>query len=623
MEERQSKKIYPGIDDEVAVIQAQGTISNIFDALVELITNSDDSYKILEADGKKPSGNIDITIKKSNQGFCESIRIRDEATGIPASKIEEIFCYGKPTSGLYLGKSVRGFFGRGLKESILSLGQAEITTSFQGQATRCKYYYSQDEKKLILEIFDQQQRNDPVSYTDINIICSAEKKIRCPDFEKIYKVLNDHFVLRDINRNLKRNIKITLEKGNKKYGPKRLFFKIPSYQQIENLEIISSEYGPARFVLYESPEKLYYSKYDPSSLAGILVKTKGAILENYMFGFENDQNSHYFFGELDCPGIFEKLLKGDKSLIRPDRKGLYWQKLIDIEEKVKNILARHIERKKAKSYESSEEMPQERLDKFRKVLKKLNILAEELTEIIDIDEGIKHGIQELKRLTIYPSEGSAPPYQNRVFSIYYPKKENISAISVFVELEDSSGNFELSDRQIILTPIEKYANLLFGYFKIKGFKIGDTTNIIVRCEDEEDIAEFKVKEEEGKKEHGKRAPKEKTAGIFKKIVFDDQEKDPNQRVYYDRSLGYVIIYLNFPGIKPHLEKHGNGIESEKGSMLFSELLAEAFCREISRRKADKEIFDAEGRLDYYLKMYNEYMKKCLPVIQKIFLISWG
>jgi len=619
METRQSEKIYPGIEDEVAVIQAEGTISNIFDALVELITNSDDSYKILEADGIKHSGKIDIIIRKSKQGFCDFIKVRDEATGIPRQKIKDIFCYGKPTSGLYQGKTVRGFFGRGLKESILSLGRAEILTSYKGQRTHCKYYYSYDEKKLVLEILDQQDNDDTTSFTDIKITCAGEKKIKCPNFEKIYRVLNDHFVLRDINRNLKREIRVVLEKGNKKYGPKRLFFKVPQSQQIENQEIMSSEFGPARFLLFGSEEKLYYSKYDPSSLAGILIKTEGAILENYMFGFENDPYSCYFFGELDCPGIYKKISEGDKSLIRADRKGLYWQKVVDIEENIKKLIGRHIERKKARSYESIEGMPPDRLDKFRKVLKKLNILAEELTESVDLEEGIKQGVQDIKRLAIYPPEGSAPPYQNRVFSVYCPRKKSYNNLTAYIELEDSHGKFELSDKQIILEPYEKFENLLFGYFKIKGFRTGDATNIIVRTEGEEDIAEFKVREQKEKQIIAHSAPKEKQRGIFKKIVFDSEEPDPNQRVYYERKLGYVIIYLHFPGIQPHLGKNGDGIETEKGSMLFSELLAEAFCREISRRKADREVFDAEGRLDYYLKIYNEYMKKCLPIIQKIFL----
>ena len=35
---------HPGIEDEVALEQAKGTISNIIDAIVELVTNCDDSY---------------------------------------------------------------------------------------------------------------------------------------------------------------------------------------------------------------------------------------------------------------------------------------------------------------------------------------------------------------------------------------------------------------------------------------------------------------------------------------------------------------------------------------------------------------------------------------------------
>jgi hypothetical protein len=613
------EKIYPGIEEEVAVIQAHGTISNIFDALVELITNSDDSYRLLEYEGKKHTGKIDILIKKSKQGFCESIKVKDEANGISPEKIKEIFCYGKPTSGLYQGKSVRGFFGRGLKESILALGSANIKTCCNGKLTHCKYYYDDKEKRLVLEIIDKYENYDQSSFTEITIFCSSEKKLKCYEFDKIYRILNDHFALREINKNRRREIRIMLEKGNKRFGPKRLFYKEPNAQQIVNEQIMSSEYGPVKFILYESFDRLYYSKYDPVSSAGILVKTNGVILENCMFGYENDIYSNYFFGELDCPGFYEKILQGDKSLIRPDRKGIYWQKVQDIEDKVKEILKHHIERKKRKSYESTEEIPQDRKDKFHKVLKKLNILAEEITEPVLVDDGNFPDEQNITRLTIYPSEASSSPDQFRAFSIYAPRIKGYDERIALIALDDIKGDFRLSSEEVLLRPHEKYEQLMYGYFKIKGNKVGDRTIIIVRSNNEEDIAEFKVVEHIRKKAKGKTQPKEKQRGLFKKIVFDSEEMDPDQRVFYDKKSGYIIIYLNFPGIQPNLGKSGNGIETPKGSMLFVELLAEAFCREVSRRKADRDIFDAEGRLDYYLKLYNENLKRCLPIIQKIFL----
>jgi len=39
---KKGEQIFPGLEDEVALEQAKGTISNLVDAVVELVTNSDD-----------------------------------------------------------------------------------------------------------------------------------------------------------------------------------------------------------------------------------------------------------------------------------------------------------------------------------------------------------------------------------------------------------------------------------------------------------------------------------------------------------------------------------------------------------------------------------------------------
>ena len=90
-------------------------------------------------------------------------------------------------------------------------------------------------------------------------------------------------------------------------------------------------------------------------------------------------------------------------------------------------------------------------------------------------------------------------------------------------------------------------------------------------------------------------------------------------MYYDRNSGIVRIYINYPGVLPYLGEKGEGSESERGSILLSELLAEAFCRETARRKVASDIFDPEAQLDQYLKVYNEHLKLCIPIIQGIFL----
>lgn len=90
---------------------------NVIRALVELITNSDDSYLRLE-NGKESNDKakeIDIIYEKS--GYDGNFSIRDFAEGMSLEQVENGFKkYGAATSGLKKGQKVRGYFGQGAKD---------------------------------------------------------------------------------------------------------------------------------------------------------------------------------------------------------------------------------------------------------------------------------------------------------------------------------------------------------------------------------------------------------------------------------------------------------------------------------------------------------------------------
>src|SRR3990167_7855516 len=107
---------------------AESTIGSVFDAVVELVTNSDDSYLKLEQDGEVVTGRIDIYLTRGHGGQCKELIVSDEASGMGFSDLRKAIEFSGETSGFKEGRSVRGFFGRGLKESIIALGRGEILT---------------------------------------------------------------------------------------------------------------------------------------------------------------------------------------------------------------------------------------------------------------------------------------------------------------------------------------------------------------------------------------------------------------------------------------------------------------------------------------------------------------
>lgn len=105
-------------------------------ALVELITNSDDSYRRLESVGLPTTGNIIVEVirKRKNSIFT----VIDQAEGFDSQRMDEsVGGFGGDTSGLKKGMEVRGFFGRGLKEAILGLGNGSVISVKDGYLYQC------------------------------------------------------------------------------------------------------------------------------------------------------------------------------------------------------------------------------------------------------------------------------------------------------------------------------------------------------------------------------------------------------------------------------------------------------------------------------------------------------
>ena len=622
------KTINPGVDEVVALEQAKSTISDIMDAIVELVTNCNDSYLSLENSGTEVSGIIDIHVERQKGGKLLELKILDEAAGMTPEKIADIICYARKTSMFYSGINVRGFFGRGLKESIIALGNGEIISVSDGNKTHGKYYWDYKDNKpkwLTISI----DKTNEQSGTTIIITARDNEVIDCPTFDTLKNRIENHYALRDILTVNRRKIRLHMKQTGLKKGTSNksgvIKYDPPQGQQIEDKKLYLKGFGVAVFKLFESSERLPYSRNDPYSQAGIMVKTTNATLDNQLFGFDNDPNAHFFFGEVRCKGIAEKIRDKKQILIvRTDRTGLNWRNPYckEVESEIKKILDKHITRKRkqneAKITKST--MPEERVAKIKRLVRKLNKLGRELLgEHGSGPDILQDPNTEITKLTIYPSEAIAPTNEYRTFSVYNVFNQKNKQNIVHISLDEPKGKFDISDNKVKLKTHKKRNDLLIGYFKIKGFKKSDKTGIIASQAKEDDIAEFIVGSELVKKDKGKNPRKEKKGGLFTDLIFDNIDKQPLQRVYYNRHNGEIRIYIHYPGVNRFLGENGNGSETSYGSMLLSELIAEAFCKETARRKVEREYFSPEGQLDKYLQIYNEHLKTCIPILHSILL----
>jgi hypothetical protein len=194
---------------------SNSTIRDIYDGLVELITNSDDSYRRMEAQ----NGKIEIYVKRGKNGKCEQITVKDYAEGMSKDELEDAIVFGAETSGRNKGKSVRGFFGRGLKEAIIAMGEGEIKTVKDGVLSKTIIRTNPQDKQPEYddEMLNATSKTTSPNGTKISIkITNPKFKSEIPKCDTFEERLKSHYALRDIFASDKREIVLTFDDQNNK-----------------------------------------------------------------------------------------------------------------------------------------------------------------------------------------------------------------------------------------------------------------------------------------------------------------------------------------------------------------------------------------------------------------------
>ena len=108
-------------------------IRNIYDAIIELVTNSDDRYQRLGI-----AGSIEVEVRRQRRGKPCVLRVRDLADGMTARDMDDKLARtGGRISGLEDGASVRGTNSRGAKD-IAALGPVTFESIKDGLYHRCE-----------------------------------------------------------------------------------------------------------------------------------------------------------------------------------------------------------------------------------------------------------------------------------------------------------------------------------------------------------------------------------------------------------------------------------------------------------------------------------------------------
>ncbi len=282
-------------------ISAQYSIQDVVDLLVELITNSDDSYRHLHeaGDADTDRGRILIEIERHRGDNDSIVSVSDRAGGI-ADIDAAVGRLGDKTSST----GDRGFMARGLKDCAAlghitietirdeEIKKAEITRDFK----YIPYTAGRDPRP---QKSDRRRLGIPHNGTRVEVL--LKPSVSVPLKQTLMRELPWHFALRDIFT----GGGVLIRVGGGK--PEQLARVEPKAELIidEEYEVPGYDGIRARFQLFRSPVALEDPPDKRFRRSGILIAGRRAVHECTFFTseLERDPAAEHYFGRLESAGI--------------------------------------------------------------------------------------------------------------------------------------------------------------------------------------------------------------------------------------------------------------------------------------------------------------------------------
>ena len=317
------------VDQRVIDIDSR-RFASIEKALVELVTNSDESYARMEQAGRGASGRIRILYERHRGGGL--LVVSDQAEGLSFDRVSSILTYGGAHSPLARGVgSGRGYFGRGLKQAVYGLGHGWIETIHAGRYSRIDLFRA-DNGGYLYDDGGGDREATPADHARLDIretgsrvsIVIENLHANISRFGSLVASIRNNIYLRDVLT--RRDIEL---------------LSMQQEKVVERSERLVYEEPPARVLLGpDHPGSFVHEKVEyPFTISlkralgaelvlkgdertnGLVVLSGMAVLDCQLFEYENQVGSEYLFGMVRCPALIEKLGKGE-AVISDEREGL-------------------------------------------------------------------------------------------------------------------------------------------------------------------------------------------------------------------------------------------------------------------------------------------------------------
>lgn len=611
--------------DRVAVQQADQAIrKDVVRALVELITNSNDSYKRMEDASIETPGRIVIEVQRKYSNSV--LRVFDNAEGMTESDMGvKVGKYGEATSGFKEGKSVRGLWGRGLKDACFGLGHGTVNSIREGLFARCSLLVIngipnyQWEKTQRASRAIKSQYELPVGNGTVMEIVISRVGVTIPQFDNLRRSLERHFELRGIMANPKRVVVLRdLDARGKLRSEVTLNHKAPIGTEVLNEAINVSDTGiQARMQVFRANEPLSPPAEEGDYAdGGLLITSKGVVLALTLFKFEHNEHASRFYGSVTCDYLHE-LLRTDDSILTATRDGINWRHTFGkhlkeaVEERLEPLVEE--ERKRAQA--------EQRSTMNKKLRERLNHALTELNSIADSELGGLVGSvgdqgKGGKKLPFVPPSGFGfvPEYAQiqtgkpaaLILRAMVPDKVEAGSL---VTIESDNTEVMVLTPQVRIDVREDFTGIGEAKVELEGRQVG--AEAVVSATLNGLKAEALVKVVSKREPRVEPPEKKERGGLFRDVKFDPTA-EPKQRVRFDRANANIVIATKAPSVAAYFDEHGNGCDKPQAQVLLAELVTEAVCFEIARRGVENGVFlapagaEADAIRREHINLQNKY-----------------
>jgi hypothetical protein len=602
--------------DRVALQQADQAIrKDVLRALVEIITNSNDSYSRLEDKGYKVGGEIMIDVWRKHKNSI--IRVRDFAEGMDDKRMDKVVgTYGEATSGMKEDLHVRGMWGRGLKDAIFGLGYGYVNSIRDDVLYRSSLLLKEgvptfdlDEPIPATEELRTKYGIPDGNGTVIEIVVSRED-VKIPQFENMRNYLQRHFELRTIMANQSRLIIQRHLTGTDKIREEHvLSYKPPKGEMVldEQFEIEGYPATAHLQLLRSNIQLSTRGEEGDYADAGLLVISQGTVISLTMLKFENDPYASFFYGSLECDYLHD-LLKNDEPVLTATRDGINWS--LPFAKALKQAVESRIEPLVQVEREHAIQDEQIKLDKqlrkkLDKTVRELNVIASsELSERRTSD-----GKQEPppSGLEFAPVRMFVQTGQLVTLTLRAHLSEKIhDGATVFVV--SNNPEVDVLTPKVKIEATKEHPNIGIAKIQVEGKQVGNEGIVTAYLGDNKAQAVVQVR---SRKEEVEETQPRKHHGLFTDIRFDDR-MDPRQRVYLDRVNSTIVVATAAPSVKRYLDGSHRLDTSTQGQVLLAELITEAVCREIARQGVESGKFlapegsEADAIQSHFIRLQNRY-----------------